>query len=79
MSKCGPDGKITLASVYMTIFAPGSHPNVHLPPYALPSCPELDYFLLLLLPPCQLCQCVVNVILLIFKVNHGEVVFCVDM
>ena len=29
MSKCGPDGKITLASVYMTIFAPGSHPNVH--------------------------------------------------
>ena len=29
MSKCGPDGKITLASVYMTIFAPGSHPNNH--------------------------------------------------
>ena len=28
MSKCGPDGKITLASVYMTIFAPGSHPSV---------------------------------------------------
>ena len=27
MSKCGPDGKITLTSLYMTIFAPGSHPS----------------------------------------------------
>ena len=29
MSKCGPDGKITLASLYMTIFAPGSHPSTY--------------------------------------------------
>ena len=37
MSKCGPDGKITLAPVFITIFAPGpSLVSTH--KYKIPSC-----------------------------------------